>query len=48
MGSDDLIRKRRQKAKKSLEREQAKRDAYDWVLIVCEGKKTEPNYLQVE
>ncbi|WP_275100174.1 RloB family protein [Sedimenticola hydrogenitrophicus] len=46
MGSDDLFHKRRKKAEKSLKRSQAKRDAYDRVLIVCEGEKTEPHYLQ--
>lgn len=34
----------RQKAK--LERKKAKRASYDRVLIVCEGKKTEPQYFE--
>jgi hypothetical protein len=31
---------------KSFERKESVRQQYDYVLIVCEGKKTEPNYLQ--
>ncbi|MDQ7016611.1 MAG: RloB family protein [Gammaproteobacteria bacterium] len=45
MGSDNLFHKRRREAKKNLQRGRAKRAAYDRVLIVCEGQKTEPNYL---
>jgi len=29
-----------------LERRKSRRAPYDRVLIVCEGSKTEPNYLQ--
>jgi len=46
MGSDDLFHKRKAKDSKSLRRKKAKRDPYDKVLIVCEGEKTEPNYLK--
>lgn len=46
MGSDDLFKKRRQAAQEKLARKGPKRDPYDRVLIVCEGAKTEPNYLQ--
>lgn len=45
MGSDDLFKQRRRRASRELVRKKAKRDAYDRVLIVCEGEKTEPNYL---
>lgn len=46
MGSDDLFHKRRNTSNKKLEREKAKRDPYDRILIVCEGEKTEPDYLR--
>jgi hypothetical protein len=45
MGSDDIFHKRKQRAAASLKRQKAKRAPYDRVLIVCEGSKTEPNYL---
>lgn len=44
MGSEDLFRKRKTKTTTKLARRKAKRSAYDKVLIVCEGEKTEPNY----
>ncbi len=44
MGTDNLIHKRRARSAKGLQRRAARRDAYDKVLIVCEGKKTEPHY----
>jgi len=31
---------------RGLQRRQPKREAYDRVLIVCEGRKTEPNYFR--
>jgi hypothetical protein len=31
---------------KNVRREESKRDPYDRVLIVCEGKETEPNYFK--
>ena len=43
MGSDDLFHKRGRRAS-DLKRRRAKRAPYKKVLIVCEGKKTEPNY----
>lgn len=46
MGSDDLFHKRKIRNAASLKREEAKRAPYDRVLIVCEGEKTEPNYLK--
>jgi len=46
MGTDNLFTKRKAKQTKDLKRKQAKRAVYDKVLIVCEGKKTEPNYFK--
>ena len=46
MGSDDLFNKRKLRNAASLRREEAKKAPYDRVLIVCEGEKTEPNYLE--
>lgn len=37
---------RRDRSRKSLKRPGPKREPYDRVLIVCEGEKTEPNYLK--
>ncbi len=34
------------KGKAILKRRRARRDPYDYVLIVCEGEKTEPTYFQ--
>lgn len=45
MGNDQLFRKRKARTTASLNRKKAKRSPYDMVLIVCEGEKTEPNYL---
>jgi hypothetical protein len=44
MGSDDLFHKRRERKASSLRRRKSIRAPYDVVLIVCEGKKTEPYY----
>ena len=46
MGSDDLHYKRKARRAQDLVRRQSSREAYDWVLVVCEGSKTEPNYLR--
>lgn len=46
MGSDDLFHKRKRRLAASLKRQKAKRAPYDRILIVCEGAKTEPNYLK--
>lgn len=46
MGSKDLHHKRKQQTLKQLQRKEAKLSPHDIVLIVCEGKKTEPHYLQ--
>ena len=44
MGTDDLFHKRKKRKAQLLRRRQAMKDSYDVILIVCEGKKTEPNY----
>ena len=44
MGTDDLFHKRKKRKTRSLRRKQAMKDSYDVILIVCEGKETEPNY----
>lgn len=46
MGSDNLHHKRKQRTLHSFKRKSNDRKPYDTVLIVCEGIKTEPNYLQ--
>ena len=46
MGSDDLHHKRKSRQTRSLARHQSSRKDYDRVLIVCEGSKTELNYLR--
>lgn len=46
MGSDDLFNKRKAKGAKDLARKKSKREAYEKVLIVCEGSKTEPYYFE--
>jgi len=45
VGSENLSHKRRARSSRDLARKKAKRARYDRVLIVCEGLKTEPNYL---
>jgi hypothetical protein len=44
MGTDDLFHKRKTRNTQLLRRRQAMKDSYDVILIVCEGKETEPNY----
>ena len=46
MGTDNLHKKRKQRSAYSLQRKINKRKPYDIVLVVCEGKKTEQNYLR--
>ncbi|MCW5588593.1 MAG: RloB domain-containing protein [Legionellales bacterium] len=46
MGTDNLHFKRKQQSIKTLARKKGQRKPYDVVLIVCEGSKTEPNYLK--
>jgi len=44
MGTDDLFHKRKERKVAFLRRKRAMKAPYDVILIVCEGKKTEPNY----
>lgn len=44
--ADQLFEKRKVRDAHSLRRKRAKRSPYDMVLIVCEGEKTEPNYIR--
>lgn len=44
MGSEDLFHKRKGKNSRSLQRRVPAKDATPTYLIVCEGKKTEPDY----
>jgi len=46
MGSENLHHKRKHKTSSSLKRKISERDPYDVVLIVCEGEKSEVNYLK--
>lgn len=46
MGSEDLFHKHKAKKQKDLERRISSRKPYDRILIVCEGSKTEPIYLE--
>ncbi|MEC4678576.1 MAG: RloB family protein, partial [Nitrospirota bacterium] len=46
MANDQQYKKRKARSQKELRRQKAKRAPYDRVLIVCEGSKTEPNYLR--
>lgn len=46
MGTDDLFHKRKKRLAESHRREKAKQAPYERVLIVCEGKKTEPHYFR--
>jgi hypothetical protein len=46
MGSDDLFKKRKARKNAELARQKKDRATYQRFLIVCEGTKTEPYYLQ--
>jgi hypothetical protein len=46
MGSDDLFKKRKARKNAALARQKKDRATYQRFLIVCEGTKTEPYYLQ--
>lgn len=47
MGSEDLFKKKRgPKTAKDLARRNAVKSPLAKILIVCEGKKTEPNYFE--
>lgn len=45
MAKTKLFKTRKVRAQAATERRVGKREPYDIVLIVCEGAKTEPNYL---
>lgn len=45
MGSENLFHKRKARNNDAQQRRKAKRDSNKRYLIVCEGTKTEPNYL---
>ncbi|MFT7356112.1 MAG: hypothetical protein ACI9W0_002921 [Gammaproteobacteria bacterium] len=46
MGSEDLFHKHKAKKQQDLERRTSSRKPYDRILVVCEGSKTEPIYLE--
>jgi hypothetical protein len=46
MGTDNLFHKKKARLVESHRRNKAKRAPYERILIVCEGKKTEPNYFK--
>lgn len=46
MGTDNLFKKRKARKADELKRRAENRAAYDRVLIVCEGSKTEPEYFK--
>ncbi len=46
MGTDDLFKRRKARKSEATAREKELRESYDKVLIVCEGEKTEPIYLE--
>ena len=46
MGSEDLFRKKKARKGAALERQKTERARSPRFLIVCEGTKTEPNYLK--
>lgn len=46
MRKGSLHSKRKHQNKTDLQRKSAKREPYDFVLIVCEGTETEPNYMR--
>ncbi len=46
MGTDNLFHKLRERKEKSFQRQVEWRKVNDVVLVVCQGKRTEPNYLR--
>ena len=46
MGTDDLFHKRKARLVESHRRKKASQSPYERILIVCEGKKTEPPYFR--
>ncbi len=46
MGTDNLFHKIRERKEQSFRRQLEWRKANDVILIICQGKRTEPNYLR--
>lgn len=46
MGTDNLFHIKKARKAESHQRKKARRAPYERMLIVCEGKKTEPNYFK--
>ncbi|MGK8843839.1 RloB domain-containing protein [Serratia marcescens] len=46
MGTDNLFHKRKAKGRAELSRKGKGKSVSEKILIVCEGGKTEPNYLK--
>ena len=46
MGKDNLFHMKKARKAESHRREKARRAPYERILVVCEGKKTEPNYFK--
>ncbi len=46
MGTDNLFHMKKARKAESHRREKARRAPYERILVVCEGKKTEPNYFK--
>lgn len=47
MGNDDLFKKNRERNERGLKRKVSFREPNEVILIVCEGEKTECNYLKI-
>jgi len=45
MGTDDLFRKRKERLHNRIKREKNRRSPHARILVVCEGRQTEPNYI---
>ncbi|MFO9238944.1 RloB family protein [Legionella pneumophila serogroup 1] len=45
-GADKIFQKRKYRGPNSFKRSKNVREAYDVVLIICEGEKTEPHYIK--
>ncbi|MFO9208400.1 RloB family protein, partial [Legionella pneumophila serogroup 1] len=45
-GADKIFQKRKHRGPNSFKRSKNVREAYDVVLIICEGEKTEPHYIK--
>lgn len=45
MGTDDLFRRHKERSRNRIKREKNKRSPHARILVVCEGRQTEPNYI---